>query len=151
MACSKPIFELTASSAARKILHKQSLFETIFFEDCNFFNTNNVQIRIHEEDDEEEPMSIFIVFNSDNTIKPKQLFVEYSIAAEFERELEEENDFWDCYSWVMKNPNVCLLLKSLKVEHSCQLDKEHKQNLVDLFPMKMDMTKSIEKETSEAG
>ena len=115
-----------------------------------FFNTNNLQIRIHDEEDDEDPMSIFISFNSDNTIKPKQMFVEYSIAAEFERELEEPEEFSDCYNWVLKNPNVCLLLKSLKVEHSCQLDKENKQNLIDLFPMKMDMTKSSKKEVSEA-
>ena len=149
MACSKPIFELTPSSSARKILYKQPLYETIFFENCNFFNVNDVQIRIDDDDEDGEPISIFIVFNSDNTIKPKQLYVEYSIAVNFTKEQETEEDFADSYNWIIKNPNVCLLLKSIKVEHSCGLNQEHKQNLVDLFPMKMTMSQSLEKETSE--
>ena len=148
MACSKPIFEVTPSSSARKILYKQPLYETIFFENCNFFNVNDVQIRI-DDDENGEPISIFIAFNSDNTIKPKQLYVEYSVAVNFTKEPETKEDFADNYNWVIKNPNVCLLLKSIKVEHACGLNQEHKQNLVDLFPMKMTMSRSIENESSE--
>ena len=147
MACSKPIFEITPSSSARKILHKQPLYETIFFENCNFFNVNDVQIRL-DDDDNAEPISIFIVFNSDNTIHPKQLYVEYSVGVNFTKKEEKEEDFADNYNWVMENPNVCLLLKSIKIEHSCGVTQEHKQNLVDLFPMKMTMTRSTKDETT---
>lgn len=130
-------------NSARKLLHSDDLYECIYFEKANFFNSDKFQIRLEgdvEEEKSKRQMSIFIKFDSDNSNSPHQLYVEYSLGMEFEREREPDTDSSDIFSWRVKDQKACVLLKSLKLEKSTEADTETKEMLISLFPVKMDIT-----------
>lgn len=139
---------LSVSTKNQPILQEnfytRRIFSSVFIlKKTNFYNSNTFQIRLEDDFEEErskKPLSILIMFDSDNSLHPKQLYVEYSLGIEFQREREPDTDESDFHCWQIKDAKACVLLKSMKLEKSTNADFETKQMLISLFPVKMDIT-----------